>query len=145
MVKIIQLLCKKKQREKRWFLHTSLPSLHKHLSGTTTTIHFTRLKIQDILLTSVGNSKDAQIGGYDSVLAVGFLRTPPNRMHNPYLLTACFALHLSKRQFAKVQAALDLSSSKQGIFLSSYFNGTSISPAVKSFFFFLFASPWKPA
>ena len=124
----------------------SLPSLHTYLSGTTTTVHFTRLKIQDILLTSVGNSKDTQIGGYDSVLAVGFLSTPPNRMHNPYLLTACFALHLSKRQFAKVQAALDFSSSKSGDFCKPILQWYKHLTCCQIFFlFFLFASPWKPA
>ena len=117
MVKIIQLLCKKKEVKMMIFTHIYyLPSLRKYLFGTTTTVHVNRLKIQDTVLTPIGNSKDAQIGGYDSVLAVGFLSTPPNRMLNPSLLTACFALHLSKRQFAKVQAALDLSSSKSGDF-----------------------------
>lgn len=116
----------------------SLPSLHTYLSGTTTTVHFTRLKIQDILLTCVGNSKDAQIGGYDSVLVVGFLSTPPNRMHNPYLLTACFALHLSKRQFAKVQAALDLSSSKSGDFCKPILQWYKHLTCCKIFFYFLF-------
>lgn len=56
------------------FTHTS--SLFPSQSSNCLNHHyrsFHQAETQDILLTSVENSKDAQIGGYDSVLVVGFL------------------------------------------------------------------------
>lgn len=85
--------------------------------------------------TSEGNSNDAQTGSWERILAAGFLSTPPNRMQSSSLLSACFPGHLSKWQFAKLKAALDLGSSKP-IFPWVLASVVQASHFLQEFFFF---------